>query len=113
MRSPRRVPVVLGPGERLDSDDGLHVSREPWDPQRAWVRGGVRVTEPCRALFDELRHLDDWRERVVATDMAAAAELVSLAQLTQWQRTHSRWRRARRVLRPVALASKHSRSPAR
>lgn len=107
-----RVPVVLGPGERLDSDDQLHVSREPWVPEQAWVRAGIRVTEPRRALFDELRRVQDWRDRVVAMDMAAAAGLVSVAQMIAWHAAHSGWRRARRVPRALRHASERSRSPA-
>jgi hypothetical protein len=106
------VPVVLGPGERLDSDQHLHVSREPWDGQRAWIRVGVRVTEPARALFDELRRPDDWRDGVVAMDMAAAAELVSISQMSAWHARHSRWRRGRRVPMVLRYASERSRSPA-
>lgn len=108
----RRVPVVLAAGERLDSDGTLRVSREPWDPQHAWLRAGIRVTEPRRALFDELRSLADWRDRVVAMDMAAAAELVSVAQMSDWYQVHSGWRRARRVPKPLAFASERSQSPA-
>ena len=111
-RTGLRVPVVLGPGERLDSDDQLHVSREPWNPEQAWVRCGIRVTEPRRALFDQLRHVSVWRDGVVAMDMAAAAGLVSIAQMVDWHRAHSGWRRARRVLRPLRYASERSRSPA-
>lgn len=111
-RTALRVPVVLGPGERLDSDDQLHVSREPWDPRQAWIRAGIRVTEPRRALFDELRRCQGWRDRVVAMDMTAAAGLVSVAQMTAWHQAHSGWRRARVVPRPLRYASERSRSPA-
>lgn len=111
-RTALRVPVVLGPGERLDSDDEIHVSREPWDPQQVWLRAGIRVTEPRRALFDELRRDQDWRDRVVAMDMTAAAGLVSIAQIVAWRVAHSGWRRARRVPRPLRHASERSRSPA-
>jgi len=111
-RTALRVPVVLGPGERLDSDDQICVSREPWDPHQVWVRAGIRVTEPRRALFDELRRNRDWRDGVVGMDMTAAAGLVSLSQMTAWHLAHSGWRRARRVPRPLRYASERSRSPA-
>jgi len=72
----------------------------------------MAVTDPRRALFDEMRRCDDPREAVVAMDMMAAAGLVSIAQMTAYYETHRRWRRALIVPVALGLASEHSRSPA-
>lgn len=65
-----------------------------------------------RALFDEMRRLQDWRDAVVAMDMVAAAELASVSQMREFLAEHRGWRRARQVARALEYASERSRSPA-
>jgi hypothetical protein len=108
---PAAVQLVQGPRGRLDADGEIVVSREPLPPDEIWWRAGVPVAAPRRALFDEIRRHEDWREGVVSMDMAAAAGLVSLAQMHDYYDTHRRWRRARKVARVLEHSSERSRSP--
>ncbi len=105
------VPVLSGPGGRVRCDGDITVSREPLDPSEVVIRCGVPVTIVERALFDEMRRVDDWREGVVAMDMAAAAGLVSIAQMQAYSAARTSWRRARLVERALGYADEHSRSP--
>jgi hypothetical protein len=105
------VPVLSGPGGRARCDGDISVSREPLPPSEVVTRCGVPVTVVERALFDEMRRVDDWREAVVAMDMAAAAGLVSIAQMQAYSVLRTSWRRARLVGRALGYADEHSRSP--
>jgi hypothetical protein len=62
-------------------------------------------------VFDEMRRVEDPREAVVALDMAAAAELVSLREMRAYLLLRRSWRRSRRVAWAVDLASELSVSP--
>ena len=107
-----RIPVQLAVGARkIRADDSVVVSREPLCPAEVVRRHGVPCTRVTRALFDEMRRATDHREAVVAMDMAAAADLVSLTRMGAYVAEHSLWRRSREVVRSLRLASERSRSP--
>lgn len=110
-RTRRPVLGIPAGGSRTRSDAGLRVTREPLRPDEVLVRAGIRVTEPRRALFDEMRQHEDWREAVVAFDMMAAAGLVSRRQMKEHLATRTRWRRASVVTTALPYTSEHSRSP--
>lgn len=110
-RTQRPVLVVPAPGSRTRSDANLRVSREPLTPEEIHVRSGIKVAEPRRALFDEMRQCRDWREAVVAFDMMAAAELVSRRQMLEYLPARTRWRRSSVVSLALPYTSEHSRSP--
>lgn len=107
----RPVLAVPGPGCRTRSDEQLTVTREPLLPDEVFLRAGIRVTEPRRAIFDEMRQCDDWRDAVVAFDMMAAAGLVSMRQMREFLAARTRWRRASLVARGLPYTSERSRSP--
>jgi hypothetical protein len=110
-RTLRPVVGIPADGTRTRSDAALRVTREPLQPDEVYVRAGVRVTDPRRALFDEMRQHDDWREAVVAFDMMAAAGLVSRRQMHEYLATRTRWRRSSVVTKALPYTSEHSRSP--
>jgi hypothetical protein len=110
-RTRQPVPLAVGPGTKIRGDASATVSREPLAPGEVVLRHGVPCTRVVRALFDEMRRVPDWREAVVALDMAAAADLVSVRQLTAYVAGHSRWRRTAQVRRALPHASELSRSP--
>jgi hypothetical protein len=72
---------------------------------------GVRVAIPRRALFDEMRR-GDWRDAVVAMDMAAAAQLVSIRRIERYLASHRSWRRSSVVAKALPFCSERARSPA-
>lgn len=110
-RTRRPVLVLPGPGSRTRSDAGIQVSREPLATDEIYVRAGIQVTEPRRAIFDEMRQCPDWREAVVAFDMMAAAGLVSRRQMHAYVAARTRWRRSSLVTKAMPFTSERSRSP--
>ena len=105
------VPLVLGARGQLAPGPGCTVSRERLLGTEVVTRLGVRCTAARRALFDEMRRVGDVREAVVAMDMMAAAELVSVAQMRAYVAQRPAWAGVGQVRRALPLASEHSRSP--
>ena len=106
------VPLALGHGRGRRTPRGVQLSYEPLRPDETVTWEGLTVTSPLRSLFFEMRRPGDWRDAVVAMDMAAAAELVSLRQVRAYAAGRSTWRRSEQVARALPYASEHSRSPA-
>ncbi len=105
------VPLLVPQGSKLRSLPGSVLSREPVTPAELTRMQQVPATVPVRALFDEMRRVADPREAVVALDMTAAAELVSIRELRAFHAARTRWRRSRRVAWALDLASERSLSP--
>lgn len=110
--TPLPVPLVVGPAAAPRLDARITVSREPIEPSEVEVRHGIRCTTPLRGLFDQMRTASDVREAVVAMDMLAAADLVSVSQMRAYVATRSGWKGVGVVRRALELASEDSRSPA-
>src|SRR3954447_19524467 len=102
------VPLLVPPDSKLRSLSGSTVRREPLPAREIRVVAGIPTSVPVRALFDEIRRVQDWREGVVALDMMAAAEQVSLREMTAYLAGRTRWRRASRVTWALGLASERS-----
>jgi hypothetical protein len=108
-----RLPVPLNPGpfHQLTESDACTVSRDRLFAPEITRRQGMPCTTPTRALFDEMRYAAGVRAAVVAADMAAAAELVSLRMLHAYVEEHPGWTGVEQVRRALLLASEHSLSP--
>ena len=72
---------------------------------------GIACTSEERSLFDEMRRAVSLREAVVAMDMAAAAELTSIARMRSYLTTRSGWLGVPRARAALDLADENSRSP--
>lgn len=108
-----RLPVPIAAGDdRLEPHHEITRSREPLDPAEVVLRHGVRCTDVQRALFDEMRRLEDRREAAVAMDMAAAADLTSITRMRAYVDTRAGWTDVGLVRSALELADEHSRSPA-
>lgn len=105
------VPLAVGADHSPRQDGQVCLSRERLDPDEVVVRHGVPCTREPRALFDEMRRMNDLREAVVAMDMAAAARIASVAQMRSYLQERTTWRRSRLVAKALTLASEQSRSP--
>jgi very-short-patch-repair endonuclease len=103
------VPLVTG-GTTLRSDGSVRILRDRLTPEDVVVRHGIRMTRVERSLFDAMRTAE-LREAVVAMDMAAAADLVSVARMHRYLSTRTSARGVRHVAKALALASEQSRSP--
>lgn len=104
------VPVAVGTRGGIRRDEGIAVSFERLPPWEVWVRQGIRVTRPERALFDEMRARSA-REALVALESALAARVTSLHRFTAYVAAHPSARRRARVLWALARARGGVRSP--
>ena len=93
----RPVPLVVGSTTGRREHPGLTWSYERLPPQAVEELCGLRVATPMRALFDELRCLNE-RAAVVAADMALAAGVVKLPDMRQYAAERRGWRRAGRAI---------------
>ncbi len=110
--TPIPVPLCVGPLAQLVATEDCTVSREQLTVREVVWRSGVPCTRPLRALFDEMRRTPEVRGAVVAMDMMAAAELVSIRQMRAYVEAHPGWKRVEQVRRALDLASEGSQSPA-
>jgi hypothetical protein len=107
----RPVAVVVSAGGPRSEPGVLAVSREPLPEREVVLRCGVPVTDVRRALFDQMRRAESWREATVDMDMAAAAGLVSIRQMTEYLQLNRSWRRSGLVGPALRHADERSRSP--
>ena len=105
------VPLAVGVLGNPRPDRAVTILRERLESEEVVVLHGVPCTRDRRALFDEMRRVVDVREAVVAMDMMAAAERVSIARMRAYAEAHARWRRVRQVRAALDLADERSRSP--
>lgn len=75
------VPVATGTTHALRADGRIRVSREIVPPDTIGRAGGVRVTHALWSVAHEMRKADDDEPAVVAFEMAAFHDLVSVAEL--------------------------------
>ncbi|MGH3333949.1 MAG: hypothetical protein ACRDPJ_21865 [Nocardioidaceae bacterium] len=109
--TPFPVPLCAGPRAQLLENGECTVSRERLPVSEVVRRFGIPCTVPLRALFDEMRSARDLREAVVAMDMMAAAELVSISQMCAYVAERAGWVGVEQVRRALRLADENSRSP--
>lgn len=108
---PLPLVVSLGPERGCRVSESVRLSYEPRRYDDVTHVQGVMVTTPVRALFDDARIAPGWREAVVAVDMAVAAGVVTLTDITAYAGARRRWRRAVRVLDVLPRCSPRSASP--
>ncbi len=110
-RTRRRVPLNPGPDHQLAQSPAACVSRDRlFAPEITHIQGIPCAVAP-RALFDEMRYAAGLRAAVVAMDMAAAAELVSVGVMREYVGAHPAWTGVDQVRRALDLASEDSLSP--
>jgi hypothetical protein len=110
-RTRHQVPLWTGSLAQLTEDEQVRVHRDEMVPGEVTTRYGIPCGRPLRGVFDAARDADDVREAVVAIDMMAAAELVSVRQLRGYVGTQAGMRGVGRVREALDLASEDSRSP--
>ena len=110
-RTRRPVPLAIGPNIRIRDLAGSTILRDRLTTDEVVVSLGIPVTVRRRALFDEMRKAPDAREAVVAMDMTAAAELVSISQMFAYVATRVGWNGVPQVRAALELADERSRSP--
>lgn len=78
------VPVAVSSGNRMRPREGLIVSQEVVTPRNLMRHDGVRVTGPLWSVAYEMRKAATDEAAVVAFDMAAFSDLVSIAELRDY-----------------------------
>jgi hypothetical protein len=106
------VPLALGAKAQLRPWPGSRLLRARLTWEEVQVVAGVSCTVPRRALFDAMRTASTLDEAVVAMDMMAAAEIVSITQMREYAGTHPAWTGVPQVRKALDLADEASRSPA-
>lgn len=109
----RLLPVPLLPGGvgNLRRDPRAAVSRDQLAPYEHEYVAGIACTTVTRATFDEMRREGRLRPAVIAVDMAAAAGLTNVAEMTVYVVGRAAWTGVPIVRKALALATDHSRSP--
>ena len=106
------VPVAVSSGKRMRPRDGLEVSQEVVAPHNLLRADGVRVTSPLWSLAYEMRKASTDEAAVVAFDMAAFNELVSIAELAEFTESDLPARQGvERVRRVMTLLDENAWSP--
>jgi hypothetical protein len=106
------VPFAVSSGNRLRPRLGLEVSQEVVVPRHLMRRGGVRVAVPLWAVGYMMRTAPSDEAAVVAFDMAAFNDLVSIGELRQFVDTDLVARRGvERVRRVLSLLDENAWSP--
>ncbi|WP_205473557.1 hypothetical protein [Nocardioides sp. SYSU D00038] len=108
------APVVLAtPSHAVRSQPGCGfiVSEERLNPADLTVHNELPITTPVRSLAFEMRYAPtDWLA-VVALDMAAYDDLVSLDEAGDWAAAHNGWTGIPRMRLALTLADENSWSP--
>ena len=108
-----QLPVSVAVGTRggVRRAPDVAVSFEAVREWEVWVRYGVRVTRPERAVFDEMRRHDE-REALVVLESALAGRITSLTRFTHYAHAHRSARRYAVVDWALPRARGGVRSPA-
>jgi hypothetical protein len=110
-RTRRPVPLAVAPTGRIRELPGSTILRDRLEPGEIVLILGIPCTVRLRALFDEMRRARDLRDAVVAMDMMAAAEQVSISQMDTYVDTRVGWRGVPQTRAALELADEQSRSP--
>lgn len=105
------LPVPLISHAKLRPDDRIHVSREQLALADRLLVAGLWCAAPARATYDEVRRRGTLRAAVEAIDMAAAAGLTTVAEVSHYVHTSGPWTGVDLARRAVALAIDTSGSP--
>lgn len=109
-RTPLPVALAVGPRGGVRKTSGISVSFERLPEWEVWVRYGVRVTRPERAVFDEMRR-HGCREALVVLESALAGRITSLERVGAYAARHGSARRFDRVAWALPRARGGARSP--
>ena len=110
-RSELPVPLLPGGVGNLGRDPRASVSREQFAPYEREVVAGLGCSTVTRAVFDEIRRCGTVRRGVVTIEMAVAAGLTTVAEVSAYVGTRNSWTGVPLARKSAGLAGDHSRSP--
>lgn len=109
-RAALAVWLATGPCD-VRRQGGIEISAERLDPSDLMTLDGLRITTPVRSTCFEMRYVGDVRRAVVAADMAAYSDVVSLDELNGYAAAHRGWTGIPQCREALTLASENSWSP--
>ncbi len=105
------VPLLPGGVGNLGRDPRASVSREQFAPYEREVVAGLGCATVTRAVFDEIRRCGSLRRAVVGIEMAVAAGLTTVEEVSAYVGTRNSWTGVPLARKAAGLAGDHSRSP--
>lgn len=109
----KRIPVTLVvPDHRIRPPSGVAISAERLMPWHRHLLDGIVLTDPVRAIAYEMRHAADVRTAVRWADMAAHADLVSIADLRALAANLTAWTGIPQMRSALDFADENAWSPA-
>ena len=106
------LPVTLAVGDStIGSQPGFEISEEHLRPYDLELIDGLPVTSPERSVTYLMRHADTLLEAVIAVDMAAYNDLVSVAEVAAYVPTMPAWTGIQQCRTATALANENAWSP--
>lgn len=107
--TPLAVPLLTTAFRR--EQPGFIISQEQLKPRDIeWV-DGLPVTTALRSVGFEVRHAASWREAVLAIDMAAYSDLVSVAELAAYLHHLGPWTGVVQARQALGFAEENAWSP--
>lgn len=91
---------------------GIAVSGEGLWRRMSIVHDGIRITQPVWSVSFEMRYAADWRRAVVALDMAAYNDLVSIDEQAEFLSHQNGWTGVPKARKAIGFADENSWSPA-
>ncbi len=109
----RPVTIAIGTHDvRPQPAYGIAVTGEGLWRRMAIVHDGLRITQAVWSVSFEMRYAEDWRRAVVALDMAAYNDLVSLEEQAELLSHQNGWTGVPQARKAHAFADENSWSPA-
>jgi hypothetical protein len=106
------LPVTLAVGDStIGSQPGFEISEEHLRPYDLQLIDGLPVTIPERSVTYLMRHAATLLEAVIAVDMAAYNDLVSVAEVAAYLPTMPAWTGIQQCRTATALANENAWSP--
>lgn len=105
------LPVPLVTSIDQTPPPGSRIVRDGLSPTDRVLHEGLPVTTPVRSLLHEVIRARSLRDAVVAIDLAAYNDLVSLPEFALCVARHRGWRGIRTARAALRLASENSLSP--
>jgi hypothetical protein len=105
------LPVPLAVEHFVATQPGFHISQEFLRPGHVEVVEGLPVTVAPRSVCFEMRYADTLDQAVVAMDMAAYSDLVSIEEAWTHNNTLWTWTGVPLSRKALALAAENSWSP--
>jgi hypothetical protein len=107
-----KLPVTLATGDSsIVAQAGFEISEEHLRPYDMALVDGMPVTLPLRSVAFLMRYVHGWRDAVVALDMAAYNDLVSVEEVRVYKETLPAWTGIGQLRKALTRADENAWSP--